>query len=1516
MAAGEGTHLTIDIAPFARGQQFIWDDVSFPMDAVQVTALHYAPQLASLAVGFNTGTWALISLVTLTPDYSSPFVPDTSPVTQLCWQEPLDDPRNYCYYWVVRGDGRTPAVASLYGLGYQDRQWDSVAGPMYNRLDTVTTRWIHVLGDPNDEDQNATFSSQVVAITALELPLGDRQEVSDMDQQVMDLGLVLIAWSVQSVTFLGVFDINCWYQDQMPSSCEPGALCPYFSISALPLDASELLDLAVHTNTIAKFGSAGSQVEQHFQPSSLRFSLTVLLPTGWLEASHLGLQRKILAELGKPGSLVSPTHLYQFCIHAGLSVGPFDPSLLSQRRALLSVLLEHSMVGSIVAAAREWSDGSLVKAGCTLRFLLDWAWGRVAGIKEQIDRQSLPLFDFSIQEIEGGRRGELVSLAGQLAQLVTILSSLASLAPVTSTAGLEELEVRLSVTGLVLLYTQAISWFAAVGLLPEQPDGPQSPFPVSRLEAQYREKRLRLAESTGVYGRPRLMVDALCDDIGPELVTNFQRAGGTGCYPPPSLHALITTFLSESSAPSKLRLVQYFFLDLAHASPPDQINHLVDNLVKFPSAFSLPPSLIKLTQAFWLLDHEDWEEGVSMMLDPLLQDDHLSGSHHRAILTALLAQSQPALALRYTRMRRPPLQQAEDVTLHISVLLANGAIQEAFTFQRSRRGSVSSSALLSSFYKTAEELGKLDSVLQLSLSQAEEREFVSFLESASKAHAREVLLMYYLQRARFSEAMQLNQEMAEAGIGGTARQAIMARYSHILPTFASTLGKKRLALAPSTKQEKPVPLSVVLQDRNIRLQSHATLIEQRLHTPKRDTNSNNNIFTPFRKKKAGGLSVSGLLRPTDVSASSKRPRIGEKSLIGFPQESTNTMEDSRVQEDNDEGTITPPTKRTRLCDVSTLNMSVKSMRRMSVYKTADALTILSTPTVTRKLRPLSPRRPPSTPQSILKVKQLIQDSVTRSTVAEKPFLDVSLNLEDTGTLTPSRSREGTPGKSLRFKEPKRLPAPGTPPPPPPIEGAMVVVAEAVGVGQSLLSNESQEKFHSLGEPELVQEVDDDEEEPMEGVEESYREKAEEEDREVLAVDVEGVSADRRPMPRQTSTAAKLDEIVERGSKTLREKENEALLRAAKAAKEVQAQEEARRKKSDNEEKQSDDDVVEVLDDEEDQDQRGALDEEEEYYANRKWKKRECDIVVMLDDEEKNQERSQDEEKVLEEEEDVVDLDSAEESPEGKQVLDYSWAPSKHENRKSVRQIVQEEEEEEEEEKTVGDDPKEEKEQAEREPVGKKKISRSSLDTTVSNPSFYEPINFSWEEQKEDKSKGKTTEEILQEIEDDESGEEEQQEQGEQDVIDIDSDEEDGEEKSKEKQVVATQVIFSSFDSREKPQVEEVEEISDAPIDFVVEEPVVVEEEESPKVPPGPPTKAASTSLLLFSTFGTQESEETAKDGEEVDDKVASEEVGRKEGNADEEYEIKDHLEKEEQKEDEGHREEVGDERVDEVVEDH
>ena len=98
----------------------------------------------------------------------------------------------------------------------------------------------------------------------------------------------------------------------------------------------------------------------------------------------------------------------------------------------------------------------------------------------------------------------------------------------------------------------------------------------------------------------------------------------------------------------------------------------------------------------------------------------------------------------------------------------------------------------------------------------------------------EVLLMYYLQRSRFSEALQLQQRLKSLGVGqgSGARDAIMSRYSDILPGdshhsvsdysyhypttsgVASTLASKRVTLAPVPQQiNRPVPLSVTLQDR-------------------------------------------------------------------------------------------------------------------------------------------------------------------------------------------------------------------------------------------------------------------------------------------------------------------------------------------------------------------------------------------------------------------------------------------------------------------------------------------------------------------------------------------------------------------------------------------------------------------------------------------------------------------------------------------------------------------------------
>ena len=52
------------------------------------------------------------------------------------------------------------------------------------------------------------------------------------------------------------------------------------------------------------------------------------------------------------------------------------------------------------------------------------------------------------------------------------------------------------------------------------------------------------------------------------------------------------------SASIKTIFSQYLFLDLAHILEGEEAwaTDLVDSLIKFPSAFSLPPSIIKLTQ--------------------------------------------------------------------------------------------------------------------------------------------------------------------------------------------------------------------------------------------------------------------------------------------------------------------------------------------------------------------------------------------------------------------------------------------------------------------------------------------------------------------------------------------------------------------------------------------------------------------------------------------------------------------------------------------------------------------------------------------------------------------------------------------------------------------------------------------------------------------------------------------------------------------------------------------------------
>ena len=77
--------------------------------------------------------------------------------------------------------------------------------------------------------------------------------------------------------------------------------------------------------------------------------------------------------------------------------------------------------------------------------------------------------------------------------------------------------------------------------------------------------------------------------------------------------------------------------------------------------------------------------------------------------------------------------------------MGNGMVHEAFQYQRQRRNTSNASEMMQYFYDRAEKLGKLDSVLQMSLMLVEERELVDFLQRSDRPSSQEVLLMYYLQ---------------------------------------------------------------------------------------------------------------------------------------------------------------------------------------------------------------------------------------------------------------------------------------------------------------------------------------------------------------------------------------------------------------------------------------------------------------------------------------------------------------------------------------------------------------------------------------------------------------------------------------------------------------------------------------------------------------------------------------------------------------------------------------------------
>nr|XP_045604615.1 protein ELYS-like isoform X1 [Procambarus clarkii] len=1085
---------------------------------VSITALTFIPQLASLVVGYNFGAFQIINLSTLTIDCASPYEESMPPVHSFSWQEPENDPKNFVYLWLCRSWGPTEAgkrnrsrrgstshaLCTMYAMNYDNKVWIEGHGLWYQGLASISPRFefdaIGGLGSNGEPTEpSRVFSAMTVRQTTPTSAAahGGSSSVSALatpDEEsgpVPEQSLCLFGWIGGSLEeghvsinhYLAVFDINQWYQAQMPPNLklEKNHLCPYMSFHVLdrvPGNTTNGGQSEIVLSAAAKPASWSRHMsrtcnESDWFPAALSYDAHVLTSEGLVEYRCQSAQQAALGHLttNGPSAIVSPEDAYAMCVFAGLvspdTLPAVGSAMVKEREALLNVALDQQLVSLLVQCVAEFSEGRFTNLGCSLPSLLEWSWSRVSVIKATNDNLCMPLFDPECGVMSPESITSLHQNLTSLASLTTIITTIRNYANTNmiTLQGAGELESRVQVVSLLMLHLSVVLWFYHCGLLFHTPTEDVTeechvPFPADLLCRIYKNRRSEIHHlSSSLVGNEVLLIDGLLEETAGgsnnSIGKAWEKDGGSGMYPPPSLHALLSMFtLPDVSTTTKHRIVQYLFLDLASLLSDGYVR-VVEELVKYPSSFSLSPSHIKLTQAFWLLDHKDFQEGLNVLLDPLVSTNDITTWQHRRIMKAFLYQGEHSRALTYAQIRQPPKADLDDIRLHLTLLLANGLIREAFHYQRTHRIKNNSEDLLNHLFTGCEQLGKLECVIHLPLSPLEEEVLVSYLQTSANTSAYDYLLVYYLQRARYDEAAAL-QESLRGGLGTAkkrqgARSALVHGYLTHLPDVAKriTCGPIRNVGSSRTIYTKPQPLSAQIRQAAPSLKSHTANINKMLDTSLdawSSVKSSPTPYTPFRNKaqRRKVQEQPEIEEITSLFTPKRNNSARDLSHVVFP--SRVQASHSRLIED-EEGEIGlfRPAKRSRLGESFSLHddMSVliDSVVRKTTYGGPDAsasipqnissdlMLLLQTPKIMRKrkseVQPGVDSSLVDTPQSILKVRQMVQRPLSPAAASDTsipvfPQLNAKKASEGTAqdTLLSRANDASMTPKQLRFHLPK------------------------------------------------------------------------------------------------------------------------------------------------------------------------------------------------------------------------------------------------------------------------------------------------------------------------------------------------------------------------------------------------------------------------------------------------------------------------------------------------------------------
>ncbi|KAL4623864.1 protein ELYS [Arapaima gigas] len=820
-----------------------------------VTALQYVTRTNQLAVGFSDGYLQLWNMKTLKKEYHSQLEGGRVPVYAFTFQEPENDPRNCCYLWAVQStQDHEGDVVSLHllQLAFGERKCLASGKILYEGLEYCEERYSQDLNVTALPHRAQATSTRLLACQTIE-KFRHHPDRDDSLNEVAspDTSVSIFSWQVKSYgqgkpsTYIGVFDINRWYHAQMPDSLRAGESlhsCPYLAVWSLDAvteltSPCPLLDILVHERSLSRgLPYTCPPPEQFFNPTTYNFGkyATCLLISGVVHITCSGYQKETLSFLKKSAPCLNEAVLdnYSRCLISGLlssrlvDVQPSNLSLEEQLDAILSTAVETSSLGLITGCVKQWMTGDQPPSAVNLRYILDWAWNKVVVTKEELDGICAPLFDSSSNFTDPQTLQLLQHSQRLLGNLSTIFHCMLNEAHELTQKGFVGLINKKMVSGLIAQYAQVVLWFCRTGLLPEGSDDGMlqisRPFyNYSVIKNYYTGRREELQRlSKGKWCSDCLMIDGLVAQFGERLVELWKRdEGGTGQYPPPTLHALLDIYLLENIEESaKHAIVIYLLLDVMYSYPSKSGT----SVESFPTAFAIPIGLVKLVQGLWLLDHHDHENSLELLLHPSTSRSLWAWQHER-VLQALMCQGQHAAALRYLHTVKPHMTTIGQVKLCLTVLLYNRCMVEAWALLRQHSNELNADEMLRFLYETCQELGLMKELLKLPLGFSEQEALEKFLQGTGGPQNKELLIVHYLQQANYVPALQLNQTLKMNLVNdrdpklkdrSNTRNSILDQYGKVLPRVQRKLATERAKPYhhPSTifrEVSRPQPLSTV-----------------------------------------------------------------------------------------------------------------------------------------------------------------------------------------------------------------------------------------------------------------------------------------------------------------------------------------------------------------------------------------------------------------------------------------------------------------------------------------------------------------------------------------------------------------------------------------------------------------------------------------------------------------------------------------------------------------------------------